>query len=159
MDQKFKFGGTIGYGDWYLQFSLLHFKVFRLLAILLNAAGAVRAHSGKRPGYCYLIGRGPTSCLLGHVIELLFCLLVKLFLLSILNFLDFWSSMSCIVLDIELTGMNVVRNWGFKSCEWSAILFSSSKNVQSQKNKLFDVQEVCMELCATVEVWITMSCK
>ena len=47
MDQKFKFGGTIGYGDSYLEFLFRDLKVFRLLAILHDAAGAVRAHSGK----------------------------------------------------------------------------------------------------------------
>ena len=47
MDQKFKFGGTIGYGDSYLEFLFRRFKVFRLHEILDDAAGAVRAHSGK----------------------------------------------------------------------------------------------------------------
>ena len=51
-----------------------HFKVFRLHAILHDVAGAVRAHCGKRRGYCYMIARGPMSCLLGHVTGLLFCL-------------------------------------------------------------------------------------
>ena len=74
MDQKFQFGGTIGYGDSYLEFLYRHFKVFRLHTILHDAVGAVRAHSGKGPGYCYMIGRGPTSCLLGRVTGLLFCL-------------------------------------------------------------------------------------
>ena len=67
MDQKFKFGGTIGYGDSYLDSVFLYSKVIRLHAILHEAAGAVRAHSDKGPGYCYMIGRGPNSCLLGHV--------------------------------------------------------------------------------------------
>ena len=89
MDQKFIFGGTIGYGDSYLQFLFRHFKVFRLHAILHDAAGAVREHSGKRPGYCYMTGRGPNSCLLGHVTGLLFCLYVKIFLPSIFNSVDF----------------------------------------------------------------------
>ena len=102
MDQKFKFVGTIGYGNSYFQFLILHFKVLRLHAIVHDASGAVWAHSGKGPGYCYVVGRGPNSCLLGHVTGLLFCLYVKLFLPSILNYVDFWSSMSCIVLDIEL---------------------------------------------------------
>ena len=65
MDQKFKFGGTLGYGNPYLEFLLHHFKVFRLHAILLDAAESVRAHSGKDSGYCYMIERGPISCLLG----------------------------------------------------------------------------------------------
>ena len=77
MDQK-KFNGTIGYENSYLEFTFRHFKVFRLHSILHDAAGAVRAHSRKGPGYCYMIGRGTNSCLLGQVSGLLFCLHVKL---------------------------------------------------------------------------------
>ena len=89
MDQKYDFGGTIGYGNSYLELLFRHFKRFRLRAILYGAAGAVRAHSGKGPGYCYINGRGPSSCLLGHVTGLLFCLYVKIFLHSIFNSVDF----------------------------------------------------------------------
>ena len=89
MDQKFKFGGTIGYENSYLEILICHFKMFRLHAILHDAAGAVRTHFGKGLGYCYMIGRGPNSCLLGHVTGLLFCLYVKLFLPSIFNSVDF----------------------------------------------------------------------
>ena len=103
VDQKFKFGGLIGYGNSCLDSVFPYPKVFRLHAILLDAAGAVRTHSGRGLGYCYMIGRRPNSCLLGHVTGLLVCLYVKLFLPSIFNSVDFWSSMSCIVLDIERT--------------------------------------------------------
>ena len=89
MDQKFKFGGLIGYGNSCLDSVCLYSKVFRLHAKLHDAAGAVRAHSGKGPGYCYMIGRGPNSCLLGHVTELSFCLYVKILLPSIFNSVDF----------------------------------------------------------------------
>ena len=89
MDQKYKFGGTIGYGNSYLEFLFRRFKIFRLYAILHDEAGAVRALSGKRPGYCYMIGRGPNSCLLGHVTGLIFCLYVKIFLGFIFNSVDF----------------------------------------------------------------------
>ena len=89
MDQKFKFVGTIGYVNSYFEILFRHFKKIRLHAILHDAAGALRAHSGKRPGYCYMIGRGPNSCLLGHVTGLLFCLYVKIFLPSIFNSVDF----------------------------------------------------------------------
>ena len=89
MDQKFPFGGLIGYGNSYLDAVFRYSKVFRLHAILHDAAGAVRAHSSKGPGYCYMIGRGPKSCLLGHVTGFLFCLYVKIFLPSIFNFVDF----------------------------------------------------------------------
>ena len=41
-EQKFEFGGTIGYGDPNLEFSFRHFKVFRLQAVLHDAAGAVQ---------------------------------------------------------------------------------------------------------------------
>ena len=89
MDQIYKFGGTVGYGNSYLELLFRHFKIIRLHAILHDAAGAVRAHNGKSPGYCYMIGRGPKSCLLGHVTGLLFCLYVNIFLPSISNSVDF----------------------------------------------------------------------
>ena len=89
MNQKIKFGGLIGYANSYLDSVFRYSKVFRLHAILHDAAGAVRSHSGKGPGYCYMIGRGPTSCLLGHVTGLFFCLYVKLFLPSIFKSFDF----------------------------------------------------------------------
>ena len=50
-DQKFNFGGTIANGNSYLEFLFRLFKIFRLHAILHDAAGAVRAHIGKGPGY------------------------------------------------------------------------------------------------------------
>ena len=77
--------------------------------MLYDAAGALRAHSGKGLGYCYMIGRGPISCLLGHVT---FCLYLKIFLPSIFNLVDFWNNMSCIVLDIELTKKNIIKELG-----------------------------------------------
>ena len=83
IDQKFNFEGTIGYGDSYSEFLFRHFIVFRLHAILDDAAGAVRTYSGKGPVYYYVIVRGPNSGLLGHVTGLLFCLYLKLFLHSI----------------------------------------------------------------------------
>ena len=42
MDQKFKFGGLIGYGNSCLDTVIRYSKVFRLHAILHDAAGAVR---------------------------------------------------------------------------------------------------------------------
>ena len=63
-DQNFKFGTTIGYGDLYLEFLFLHFKVYTLPAIIHDAGGAISAHSGKCLDYCYKIGRGPSSSLM-----------------------------------------------------------------------------------------------
>ena len=112
MDQKFKFGGTIGYVNSYFEFLFRHFKVFRLHAILDDAAGAVWAHGGKGPGYWYMIGRGPNPCLIGHVTGIPFCLYVKIFPPSIFNSVDFWSSISCSVLDNELPGINIFKELG-----------------------------------------------
>ena len=112
MDQKFKFGGTIGYGDSYLDSVFRYSNVFRLHAILHDAAGAVRLQTGKGPGYCYMTGRCTNCCLLGHVIGLLICLYVKIFLHSIFNLFDYWISMSLIVLDLELTEKNKVKEVG-----------------------------------------------
>ena len=89
MDQKLKFGGIIGYGNSCLDYVFRYSKVFRLHAIVHDAAGAVRTHSDKGPGYFYMITREPNSCLLGHVTRLLFCLYVKLFPPSILNSVGF----------------------------------------------------------------------
>ena len=50
--QKFKLGGLIGYGISHFDSIFRYSKVFRLNAILHDAAGAVRSHSGKGPGYC-----------------------------------------------------------------------------------------------------------
>ena len=74
MDQKFEFGGLIGYGNSCLDSVFRYSKVFRLHAILHGAAGAVRSHSGKGPGYRFMIGRGTNSCLLGHMTGILFSL-------------------------------------------------------------------------------------
>ena len=112
MDQKLNFAGTIGYRDSYLEFLFRHFKGFRLHAILHDAAAAVRAHSGKPPGFCYMIGRGPNSCLIGHVTGLLYCLYVKLLLPSIFKSVVKRSSMSLIVLGKELTEKNIIKELG-----------------------------------------------
>ena len=83
--KKNKFDGTIGYGarTWNVHF--IAPKVFRLHAVLYDAAGAVRRSSGKGPDYCYMMGRGRNSSLLDHVIGLLFSLYVKLFPLSTMS--------------------------------------------------------------------------
>ena len=112
LDQSFTFGGTNRYGDSYLDSVFRYSKVFRLHAILHDAAGAVPLQTGKGPVYCYLVARGPNCCLLGHVTGPLFCLYVKIFLPSIFNLIDFWISMSLIVLDIELTEKNMNKEIG-----------------------------------------------
>ena len=48
MDQKSKFGGSIGYGDSYLDSVFRYTKVFRLNATENDAAGAVRSSVTNR---------------------------------------------------------------------------------------------------------------
>ena len=128
MDQNFKLGGIIGYEISYLEFSFRHFEVIILHTILVDAAEAVRAHSGKRPGYCYLIGGGPKSIFLGHVTGLLFCLHVKLFLPSLFNSVDFWSSVCCI--------NKLLRGWQFLLMVKFRALILSSKKEQTHKTSV-----------------------
>ena len=89
MDQNFENGGTIAYGDSYLEFVFCHSIVFRLVAIPNDAAEAMRSNIGKGPGNCYMIARGSNSRSLDHVTEAPFCFYVNLFLPSICNFVDF----------------------------------------------------------------------
>ena len=93
----------------YLEYMFCHSEVLRLHAILHDAAAAVRPHSGKRPGLCYMIRRGPTSCLLGHVTGQLLCLYVKHNLRSTFNPVYLWSGVSCLALDIELSDEYIIR--------------------------------------------------
>ena len=112
MGQKFLHGGKIGYGNSYLNSVFRYSKIFTLHAILNDAAGKVRLQTGRGPGYWNMIGWGPNCCLLGHVTGLLFCLYVKIFLPSIFNLIDFWISLSLIVLDIEPTAKNIIKEPG-----------------------------------------------
>ena len=158
MDQKFKFGGTIGYGDSYLEFLFRHFKVFRLYANLHDAAGAVRAHNGKGPGYCYMIGRGPTSSLVGHVTGLLFCIQLKLFVPSIFKSVGFWSKMSLIVLDVELTEKNIIRELRlFIDGYLQGFSFCLPKTFKPDK-QTNGTQVIYMELRGVVESWSMRNC-
>ena len=108
MNQNYNFVGIFRYSDSYLECLFRHFKVIRLHAILHEAAGVVGAHKGKDFGYCYMIGRGPNSCLPGHVTGLLLCLSLP----SVLTSSDFKSSIVCNVLDIEFADRNFIGELG-----------------------------------------------
>ena len=58
MDQNLPFGGLNVYENFYLDSILCYSKDFRLHAILHDAAGAVRSHTGIGSDYCYLIEQG-----------------------------------------------------------------------------------------------------
>ena len=158
MDQKIISGGLIEYGKSCLDSLFCYSKVFRLHAILHDVAGAVRTHSGKGPGYYYMIGRGPNSCFLGHVTGILFCLYVKLILPSIINCLDFWSSMSLIVLDMELIEKNLNKELGL----FLMVLYKDFNFVRQRLlhliNRRHGTQYIYMELPGVVESWIMRSC-
>ena len=83
MNDLYRHGGLIGYGDSHLDSVLRYSKVFCLHAVLHDAAGAVYTEKRKGPGCCYKIGRGPNSCLFGHITGLLFCVFLKFFVPSI----------------------------------------------------------------------------
>ena len=108
-DQKVKFGWIIDFGDSYLDFMFCCSKVFRLQALLHEIDAAARSHSGKRPGYFYMVIGGSKLLLLRHVTGILFCLFAKLFLPSVSNYVPFWSSMSGIVMDSELLDENIIK--------------------------------------------------
>ena len=78
-DQKFAFGGLIGYGNSWMDYFFANSKIFELYAILHDAAGSVKPTTHKGPGYWYVLRRFPSFCFLGHVIGLFFCLYIKTF--------------------------------------------------------------------------------
>ena len=70
MDQKFPFGGLIGYGNCCMDYFFANSKIFRLHAILHDS---VKSTTKKGPGYCYVAPSLPNSCFLGHVTGLFIC--------------------------------------------------------------------------------------
>ena len=158
MDQNFKFGGFIANGNSCLDSVFRYSKVFRLHAIINNAAASFRSNSCKGPGYCYMSRRGPTSCLIGHVNGLLFCLYVKLSLLSIFRPVDFCSSMSLIVLDIELPGKNVIKEWDFLMMVLCKDFHFVHQRLLNLINRRRGRQVIYRELGGKVEKWIMRSC-
>ena len=130
--------------------------MLELHAVLHDAVGAVEAYSGKSAGYCYMIGRGQNLSLLDQVTGLLFCFYVKLSLLSFFNSVDFWNSMSCIVLDIQLTDKNVFKKLGVL-IDGNVQGYSFCPKKLNLQGKQFGVQENSREMCGTVVVWITVS--
>ena len=88
INQKFPHGGLIGYGNSFLVFFFATLKVFRLHAILHDSAGAVKATTNKGPGYCYMLTNFPSSCFLGHLTGLIFCVFIKFYHPQFFKMLD-----------------------------------------------------------------------
>ena len=73
------------------------------------------------------------------------------------NSVDFWSNMSCIVLDFELADKNVVKELEvFLRAKFRVTLFVLQKSTNPQ-SKRFALQETYTEVCGTVKIRITMS--
>ena len=88
MDQKFPYGGLIGYGNSCMDYFFANSKIFRLHAILHDSAGSVKFTTKKNPGYCFVAPSLPSSCFLGHLTGLFFCLYVKIFASSVYALFD-----------------------------------------------------------------------
>ena len=105
-----------------------------------------------------MIGRGSNSCMLSHVTGLLFCLYVKFFLSSIFKSVDFRSKMSCIVLDIQLTEKNKVKELGLLLMVlWKDFHFVN-QSFLNLKNRQHGTEVIFMELRAVLDSWIMRSC-
>ena len=91
MDQNLPHGGLIECGNSILDFFLPRSKVFSLHAILHHSAWAVKATTNNGPGFWYMLPTFPSSCLLGHINSLFFCIFTKFCLPLILQLLD-WQS-------------------------------------------------------------------
>ena len=91
-DQNFPHGGLIGYGNSIQNFFLSKSKVLHLHAILNDSAGAVKATTNGGLGYCYMLPQTPSSCLLGHITGLFFCIYVKICHPRNFQKLDCWST-------------------------------------------------------------------
>lgn len=73
------YGGLIGIGNSYLEALFNISKIFRLHAVLHDAAGCVKREHNEGPGYCYLMKYFPNACFLGHITGILFLFTLKLF--------------------------------------------------------------------------------
>ena len=105
-----------------------------------------------------MIRRGPNCCLLGHVTGLLFCLYVKIFLPSIFNLIDFWVCISLIVIDIEPTEKNIIKELGlFLMVLYKDFQFVSQRFL-NLINRQHGTQIIYMELREVVENWNMRSC-
>ena len=65
--------------------------------------------------------------------------------------------MFCLVLDFELAVKNVIKELGvFTGGEFDGYSFQPPE-IRNPQDKRFGAQKTWMELCGTVDVWITVS--
>ena len=72
-------GGIIGIDDSKLDRIFKHSKIFRMHAVIHDAAGLVKSISNKGPGYSYILPLPISCCFFGHVFGLIFCTYIKTF--------------------------------------------------------------------------------
>ena len=78
INEDVPFGGIIGIDNSALDKIFKYIKIFRLHAVLHDAAGYMRNTHQLGPGYCYALPHFPfNSCYLGHITGLLYCINVK----------------------------------------------------------------------------------
>ena len=157
LEQKFWQGGEIGDGDLYLDFVLCYFKIFRLHAILPEAAGAVRLQTGRGPGYC------PHDWLRSKLLPAWprdWTIILSLRKnLPTLYFQFNWllKQYVFIVLDIELIEKNINKELGlFWLFSYKDFHFVNQR-VISLINRQHITQVFHMELRGVVESWIMIS--
>ena len=73
------YGGLIGIENSSVDPYLKHPKILRLHAILHDAAGFIMDYSKRGPGYSYVIPCPISSCFIGHVSGIMFCLFQNIF--------------------------------------------------------------------------------
>ena len=90
VNERAPFGGIIGIGNSKLENIFGNFKIFKLHAVLLDAAGFMRTNYSKGPGYIYFSNRFNclNSCLLGHVSGIVYCVYISTVLRKIYNKID-----------------------------------------------------------------------
>ena len=88
MNQKIPSGGLIGYRNSCIDYFLHTPKFLDYMQFYMTLLDLWILLRKKCPGYCYAAPRLPSSCFLGHVTGLLFCLYVKIFAPSVYALFD-----------------------------------------------------------------------
>ena len=109
--EGYPFRGNISWSENYSAF-FCYFKFVRLHVLLFDAFLTVRSCTSKGSGYFYLTGKSSQSFLVGRLTGLIFSFYLKVFPSFIFQTVNPWRRMSCILLDIEFTHKNFLREFG-----------------------------------------------
>ena len=163
-NQKFPHGGLFGYGNLFLDFFFARLKVFRLHSILPDSAGAVKVTTNKGPGYCYMLPNFPSSCFLGHLIGLIFCVFIKFHhpknARLLIIFVIIQTRKKCLSLCLILSAWKgkLSRSWVCSRMElyWDTV--SSHPKTINLLFKQSRTLKIYMGLIGKKENWNTLSC-